>query len=853
MPPVPTGASSLPPPTADAGPGVRIHLLDVGHLPFSDAALVVVGQRRILIDGAHPSNARPDGSTPSLAKQLSAILGEERPRLDLLVVSHTHLDHVGALPALVTEHAFDAKWALVSDPELGWGRAEGDDAISMPDPSSAALLAALREERLPASASDAAVDEWLADSVGLDVAYEAMLGTLAGRGTKVVRYGRDDAGPLAKDLDDIEIEVFGPTQAQLIATAKAIADRMAADARTISDARSVDAAVPVVDLYRALTGASTADAGTDRPGAFVNLQSIVLALGPKGRRALFTGDMQLADPGTRDSVINKELNGLRERLRKHRFAFVKLPHHGSHNGFDPVVATSFGRPDVFGIIGGSDAKGHPSRSVLELLTLSGVPFARTDRNGGASIGWPGDAVQIDVARGVVSDPKANDAPDGPRTPTSTKGAAPEAPPPQVLVPRVAAGATSVGAAPGVRLVADERDVEISVRLPHTRTSVRLTVEITPESSSDPLAAQAVERTTAAVDVPTSRRPLLYVTTPQALARNIGTSDADAVLEHLSGQPGSLLTLEAAMATEAAIEQSREALAAEASLAGVVLIGGYDVVPPQSVDTVPPKLNSRIRRSRDGDSFVVWSDTNYGYRRDRRQLPVSRIPDGRLGSFLRTALAPPDAGAGPPRGVRNINRPFAEGIFSLVEGDQKLWVSRDATPATVGNGLSGELVYLMLHGSRVDGTRLWGEADDVPFEAVTLRNIGALPGAVVLVGACWGGLISDLRAIDYQDGAPIPPRSPENSIALACLAAGARAVIACTGSHYSPVREPYDYFGGPLHRDFLKAYLDGSPPALALLTAKQAYAAAMPHGLTDPDDEAIEYKMIWQFTCLGLGW
>jgi hypothetical protein len=115
------------------------------------------------------------------------------------------------------------------------------------------------------------------------------------------------------------------------------------------------------------------------------------------------------------------------------------------------------------------------------------------------------------------------------------------------------------------------------------------------------------------------------------------------------------------------------------------------------------------------------------------------------------------------------------------------------------------------------------------------------------------LISDLRAIDYQEGAPIPPRLPESSIAMACLAAGARAVIACTGSHYSPVREPYDYYGGPIHRDFLKAYLDGSPPALALLAAKQAYAAAMPHGLTDPDDQAIEYKMIWQFTCLGLGW
>jgi hypothetical protein len=809
----------------------------------------VLGERRILIDGAHPSNARPDGSTPSIASQVAVLLQEDRPRLDLLVVSHTHLDHIGALPALVSANSFDIEWALVSDPELGWGRGLGEDAIQMPDLASQAVLAALREEPLPASASDSMVDGWLADSVGLDTTYGAMLTELSGGTTKVVRYGRDDAGPLAADLADIGLEVFGPTQTHLIATAKAIADRTKDDAAAIADSLSADAEVSPLALYRSLSAVSVADAAKDRPGTYVNLQSIVLGLGPKGRRFLFTGDMPLADPGTSDTVIKSEITSLLQRLQKRRFAFVKLPHHGSENGYNAAIAPDLGTPDAFGIMGGSDGKGHPSGSVLDLLKASEIPFVRTDRNGQSSVAWPDNKLDINVARGAVSDPVSNDAIDaplkrGPILPGTT------------LTKRVS-GPTSVTVPPpapvAVAAVGDQ-DVRLRLRVPLVPTTVRVTVEVMPNSAQAGIPSSLATVVEARTPDGSDRRPrLLFVTEPVALARNVGDVDAAAILADLRTRPGTVLTIAAGASVDAAIELSRQALAGDADLAGVVLVGGYDVVPSQSIDTVPVHLHDRIRRGRDADSFVVWSDTNYGYRLDRRQLPVSRVPDGRLGSMLRDALSPPTATVGAPRGVRNINRPFAESVFSLVEDDRKLWVSKDATPASVGEGLAGRLIYLMLHGSRVDGTRLWGEAGEQPFEAITLNNIGKLPGAVVLLGACWGGLISDLRAIDYQEGAPIPPRLPENSIAMACLAAGARAVIACTGSHYSPVREPYDYYGGPIHRDFLKAYLDGSPPALALLAAKQAYAAAMPHGLTDPDDQAIEYKMIWQFTCLGLGW
>jgi hypothetical protein len=571
---------------------------------------------------------------------------------------------------------------------------------------------------------------------------------------------------------------------------------------------------------------------------------------------LFTGDMQLAKPGTPDVVIVNEIGSLRQRLSKRRFAFVKLPHHGSENGFDSTIAPDLGRPDAFGIIGGSDGKGHPSTTVLDALKALAIPFVRTDRNGQSEVAWPDGTLGITVARGAISDAQPNDAIGAsPTTPLARPASSP--PVLSVGTPSERAASTvTTTSVSAVGTVADAggRDVQVNLSIPHVSTTVRVTIEVTPgQGQAGPAPAGAAVPVSRS-DEPGTLPRLLYVTEPVALARNTSDADAAAALADLRARPGAVVTLDAGSTIEAAIERSREALANDLDLAGVVLVGGYDVVPSQSVDTVPAYLHDRIRRGRDGDSFVVWSDTNYGYRRDRRQLPISRVPDGRLGSLLRAALSPPASAPGASRGVRNINRPFAESVFSLVQGDRGLWISEDATPASVGDGgLAGQLIYLMLHGSRVDGTRLWGEAGDQPFEAVTLRNIGKLPGSVVFMGACWGGLISDLRAIDYQEGAPIPPRLSESSIAMACLAAGARAVVACTGSHYSPVREPYDYYGGPIHRDFLKAYLAGSPPALALLMAKQAYAAAMPHGLTDPDDQAIEYKMIWQFTCLGLGW
>jgi hypothetical protein len=43
------------------------------------------------------------------------------------------------------------------------------------------------------------------------------------------------------------------------------------------------------------------------------------------------------------------------------------------------------------------------------------------------------------------------------------------------------------------------------------------------------------------------------------------------------------------------------------------------------------------------------------------------------------------------------------------------------------------------------------------------------------------------------------------------------------------------------------------PAEALFLAKQDYLKNMPHGLQDRLSVAIEYKILHEYTCLGLGW
>jgi hypothetical protein len=57
----------------------------------------------------------------------------------------------------------------------------------------------------------------------------------------------------------------------------------------------------------------------------------------------------------------------------------------------------------------------------------------------------------------------------------------------------------------------------------------------------------------------------------------------------------------------------------------------------------------------------------------------------------------------------------------------------------------------------------------------------------------------------------------------------------------------------MHRAFWKRYAAGVPPARALFDAKVDYIAGMPHGRSSAAQTAIEFKILRQYTCLGLGW
>jgi hypothetical protein len=308
---------------------------------------------------------------------------------------------------------------------------------------------------------------------------------------------------------------------------------------------------------------------------------------------------------------------------------------------------------------------------------------------------------------------------------------------------------------------------------------------------------------------------------------------------------------------------REQVAREEGLEGVVVVGGYDVVPSTRLDTLPADLREVVRRINeedglaDPDDFVVWSDDGYGDRDDDLipELPVSRVPDARSAELLFAALSADDRRRpNPRRGVRNVKRPFAEQMFALLPGDDPLLVSEPTTPRDAPS-LDGDVVYVMLHGDFGDATRYWGETEAArtTLEAVNLLNVAAPGGRVVFAGCCWGGLVVDQPAARALPGVAPAPRDANASIALAFLRLGATAYVGCTGAHWSPFEPPFRSYAGPMHDAFLRGIVGGLAPAVALFQAKMEYARDFPHGLTEALGKALEYKMLREYTCLGLGW
>jgi len=850
---------------------LTIHLLDMGTEMYGDAILCQCGERSILIDGGHAKDIEDRNGYPSIPKQLAGILGYTSPfKLDLLVITHYHGDHIGCLPEMVNQGIIAFDWALVADENLGSGRGI-DDRIPDTPSMSDQLLAALREEE-HYGLDDTELARFIEDAASIDKRYQMMLSDLASYGTRIVRYGRDDHEALENAFKDFSLKIIGPSQKQLLICSQKISsysDRVG-DYLTLSDSNLVSAYKQILSSTDALPAGAE-----DMPGkgAAINDQSIVIKIGDPGKQALLTGDMQFAKPEI--SGLSPYILSLRKAVADFGpYEFIKLPHHASYNGFDSSVLKEWQNTKNYASSGGTNDLNHPDPDVLELLSQNSdkIEYARTDRNGKIAITFADNGAILEKTRGKLND----------FSPNSDLATKTPSPPPSFSIPTISLERTQ----------GQFTELSASAKVPPDVSRILVSFDIFREKqtsqkkdtgSGEIVAIGEQEKKHVGIEEAPSvfisrqeanehleellrykpkfasgrRLPkLLFVSYKRKLSENIGLNETLAIYTFVqdSGQSLYLVNDQANSLQEVRIQLKKS------KYDGVVIIGNYDVVPARRLDALPSSLRQYVgQNTADADNFIIWSDEAYGdLNADGSwDIPVSRIPDGKSAKVVIRSLCADRPGNETQTrfGIRNIARPFAEAPFELLPGVTPILVSEPTTPSQIGAGNAKSAhVYFMLHGSDNDATRFWGESATLgTIEAVQVSNVPREISGVVFSGCCWGALPVNVKAVDWSGNERIGGRTPSSSIALAYIEAGALAFIGCTGTHYSPTQEPYNYFGGPMHKAFWNNYLQGKSPVRALFDAKIDYLRGMPHGQNDAMSRAIEYKILRQFCCLGMGW
>lgn len=854
-------------PSSGGAVPVSVHFLDMGEDKYGDCILVRSGARSILVDGGHPRDLTGQADTPSIPEQLESIFGHPPPfEITLVVVTHGHNDHIGCLPEMIEQNIVRPAFALVSDPSHCFPPGARDSAPLSDDldtDAAAAVrraLAGLAEED-HSDLPERELELFLDRAARLGTRYRAMIDRLEQRAIPVVRWGISDIEtlrPLYAALDGTGFDVLAPSIPHLELCRDQIVT-YASDARdSLQDAVAglARSDSPPARLAAQLYRGQAADSGDPLPeldrkgqGSALNCQSIMLAFGEAGSRLLLTGDMQFAEPEV--TGIDEHMRDLlRQVVEAGPYRCVKLPHHSSYNGITPELWEDLGKPPFLVHSGGSNDPSHPEPSMLRAFQEvdDEISFLRTDRNGLISIDLSATSDPVRISRGQIDDYSANRR----RRREEDVGRRRAEPPKVAMVERPPARAAVEPAAPH-----DGRIEVVVVRLPldHELKIGPDTIEVRSSArgvAPQPPPAPAITSDPALRLAGGRRLPrLLFVTSRSGLSRNIGANEADRAIR-LIEQNAALIDIDGKDPFPAV-----RAKLGEGGYVGVVLVGGYDILEAQRVNVLDEELAEELdpdELSFDPDDFIVWSDDAWADLNGdgMADLPVSRIPDGRSADLVFAALTADGVAPEGAFGIRNAERPFADNVYRLIDQNPVLKCVPTKVSELAAGASSKRQVYFMLHGDDRDAARFWG--DDRPNRRVVEAiNVGALPASgldVVFAGCCWGALTVLQRA--NRPDAEIAPRSPEESMALACLRAGARAFVGCTGVHYSPGPQG-GFFGAPMHEAFWLELNGGKAPAEALFAARADYLADMPHGRTDPREIAIERKIYKQFTCLGLGW
>jgi beta-lactamase superfamily II metal-dependent hydrolase len=391
---------------------LKIYILDVGKTRLGDCILITHAGRVIMIDGAHP------GDIDHIRDQLAAILPAALPfRIDLLVITHCHSDHIGCLPALVADGTIVVTTALVADEALGFGQAKTDELGELYAhlaPDERALVAAFQEEDW-FNLTDAELMQFVTMARSLYEIYTSMLEQLQEQGTTVIRFDQNESraavAQLEREFADCGLRILGPTQEQLLACQEEIVSgtRQLAELVKYVVRGGIHSKADVARAYRRLSrllSMEAAEAYSDRanPSAARNDQSMVIKVAADGWSALLTGDMQFADPML--PALEEMIPQLRRLVVDNGpYDFIKLPHHTSWNALDEFVLAEWRATRLFAHTGGWNDDKHPDSDVLDLLESNSdwLTFARTDRNELISIEKVDEIVRMLPKTGEMND------------------------------------------------------------------------------------------------------------------------------------------------------------------------------------------------------------------------------------------------------------------------------------------------------------------------------------------------------------------------------------------------------------------------------------------------------------------